>query len=127
LKAENGRSDKSFTALLSLLKYIFLEANELPDRTYGAKKILCFMRMIYERIYACPKDCILYRKDYEGLKRCLICEVDWYKKNKNKIPAKVLWYIPIISRFKHMFRNLEHAKSLMWHSDERISDYMLHL
>ena len=67
------------------------EANELSDRTYDVKKILCSTCMKYERIYACSNYCILYRKDCEGLKRCPASEVDRYKKNKNKIPAKELW------------------------------------
>jgi len=41
LKVENGWSDKSFTILLNLLKDMLPENNELPDRTYDAKKILC--------------------------------------------------------------------------------------
>jgi len=105
---------------------MFPEANELSDRTYDAKKILCSLGMNYERIYAFPSDCILYRKDYEGLDRCPVCEVDRYKKSKKKIPAKVLWYFPVIPRFKRIFMNSEHAKSLMWHSDKRICDNMLH-
>ena len=36
-----GRSDKSFMALLSLLKDMISEDNELSDRTYDAKMILC--------------------------------------------------------------------------------------
>ena len=38
------------------------EDNELPDRTYDAKKILCSIFMNYERIYANPNDCIFYKK-----------------------------------------------------------------
>ena len=40
LKAGNGWSDKSFTALLDLLKDMLPEDNELPKHTYEAKKIL---------------------------------------------------------------------------------------
>ena len=65
------------------------EAKKISDRTYDAKKVLCSMDM-NERIYAFPNDCILYRKDYKGLEKYPICEVDRYKKNKNKIPAKIL-------------------------------------
>jgi len=63
LKAENQWSDKSFTVLLSLLKDMLPEANELPDHTYNAKKILCSIGLNYERIHAYTNDCILYRKD----------------------------------------------------------------
>ena len=68
------------------------EDNELLDHTYDVKKILCSIGMNYERIHASFNDCILYKKDYEGLERCLFCEVDRQKKNKNKIPANVLWH-----------------------------------
>ena len=35
---------------------------------------------------------------------------------------KVLWYLPIIPRFKRLFANENDAKNLRWHADERISD-----
>ena len=41
LKASNGWSDKSFTALLGLLADILPEGNMLPSTTYQAKKVLC--------------------------------------------------------------------------------------
>jgi len=115
LKVRNGWSNKNFTALLNFLKDMLPKANEHSNRTYDIKKILCYMSMNYERVHACLNDCILYRKDYEDLERCSICEVDRYKKNKNKIPAKVIRYFSVISRFKHIFRNAQHAKILMWH------------
>jgi len=49
LKIGNGWSNKSFTALLSLLKDMLSEANELSDHTHDAKKILCSIGMNYKR------------------------------------------------------------------------------
>jgi len=65
LKVGNMWSDKSFIFLLKHLKDILPNENELPDRTYEAKKIMCSISMDYEKIHACPNDCILYRKEYE--------------------------------------------------------------
>ena len=45
------------------------EGNTLPTQNYDAKKILCPMGMEYKRIHACPNDCILYRKEFEDLKK----------------------------------------------------------
>ena len=42
--------------------------------------------------------------------------------DKTGIPTKVLWYIPSILRFKCLFRNEQHAKSFIWHDEERIKD-----
>ena len=41
------------------------------------------------------------------------------------MPAKVLWYIYPISRFRRLFRNATHSKNLTWHADRRINDGML--
>ena len=37
-------------------------------------------------------------------------------------PAKVLWYLPIIPRFKRLFSNVNDAKNLRWHAEERKRD-----
>ncbi|KAL6518652.1 hypothetical protein OROGR_019154 [Orobanche gracilis] len=106
LKAINGWSDKSFTELLQLMSEMLLEGNTLPKRTYDAKKVLCLMGMEYKKIHACPNDCILYRKEFEELHKCPRCGVSRYKvKNDGENteqgpPAKVLWYLPIVPRFK---------------------------
>jgi hypothetical protein len=35
--------------------------------------------IVYKRIHASPKDCILYSKDLEELKKCLRCGLSCYK------------------------------------------------
>ena len=42
------------------------------------------------------------------------------KKERNDIPAKVLWYILPIPRMKCLFQNYDHAKNLIWHEEKRI-------
>ncbi|XP_019159703.1 PREDICTED: uncharacterized protein LOC109156317 [Ipomoea nil] len=114
LKAGNGWSDKSFTALLDLINDMLLEDNGLPKSTYDAKKIMCPMGMEYEKIHACPNDCILFRNDYKELNACPICGASRYKIREHVVgkasskgpPAKVMWYLPILPRFKRMFANL---------------------
>ncbi|XP_031127651.1 uncharacterized protein LOC116029751 [Ipomoea triloba] len=130
LKVENGWSDKSFTALLEILKGMLPDDNELAKSTYDAKKILCPMGIGYKKIHVCPNDCILFRNDYKDLHACPICGASRFKTRENvagKVslkspPAKVMWYLPILSRFKRMFANPSDAKNLTWHADQKISD-----
>ncbi|XP_019164339.1 PREDICTED: uncharacterized protein LOC109160506 [Ipomoea nil] len=127
LKAKNGWSGKSFTGLLELLKDMLPGDNELPNSTYEAKKMLCPLSMDIEKIHACPNDCILYRKDYKDLNVCPKCGASRYKnkdacENKKGPPAKVLWYLPVIPRFKRMFANPREAKNLQWHAIGRKED-----
>jgi len=105
IKVRNGWTNKSFTELLELFHQILLEGNTLPTSHYEAKKILCPMGMEYRKIHDCPSDCILYKKEFEGLHKCPRCGVSRYKVKDNDgddddmnkgPPAKVLWYLPII-------------------------------
>jgi len=66
-------------------------------------------------------DCILYRKEFEGLHNCPRCGVSRYKVKddeededdmKKGPPAKVLWYLLIIPRLKHFFAKVNDAKNL---------------
>ena len=57
-----------------------------------------------------------------------LCVVSRWKKKRNSeevrdgVPTKLLWYIPAIPQFLHLFRNPEHAKNLTWHENKRIDD-----
>ncbi|KAK1626733.1 hypothetical protein QYE76_001048 [Lolium multiflorum] len=43
-------------------------------------------------------------------------------KPRKRVPAKVMWYAPIIPQLKRLFRNKEHAKLLRWHKEDDKSD-----
>ena len=116
------------------------KANELPPTTYVAKQVVCPLGLETQKIHACPNDCILYHdKEYENLDAYPVFHASWYKirrddpgdvqgdvkRPRKRIPAKVMWYAPIIPRLKHLFRNKEHAKLLRWHKEDRKVDDML--
>jgi len=93
------------------------------------------MGMEYKKIHVCPNYCILYRKDFQLLKICPRYGLSRYKlkeKYDNTIEEiekhgpsmKVMWYLPIIPRMKCLFANLNDAKNLRWHADERKCDGM---
>ena len=63
LKARSGSTDTSFSKLLELLGKMLLEDNELPITMKKAVKTLSIFGMGYEKIHACPNDCILYSKE----------------------------------------------------------------
>ncbi|XP_066162982.1 uncharacterized protein [Oryza sativa Japonica Group] len=137
-KAKNRVSDKAFGDLLKLIKNILPGGNKLPETTYEAKKIVCPLGLEVHKIHACPNDCILYRgEEYENLEACPVCKALRYKirrddpgevdgqLTKKRIPAKVMWYFPIIPRLRRLFRNKGNARMLRWHAEERQQDGML--
>ena len=125
-KAENGLSDKGFENLLKIFKKMLPRDNELPSSTYEAKKIVCPLGLEVQKIHACINDCILYRgEENENFNACPVCGALRYKirrddhgdvedepRPRKRVPAKVMWYAPIISRLKRLFQNKEHAKLL---------------
>jgi hypothetical protein len=42
-----------------------------------------------------------------------------------KVLAKVMWYFPIISCLKRLFRNKQNAKLMTWHKSDHKQDHML--
>ena len=89
-----------------------------------------------QKIYACPNDCIMYKHEYEEMHKCPMCGISLYKvkdddecggdeSTKKGPPAKMLWYLPIIPRFKRLFSNADDAKDLIWHANQRNCDGML--
>ena len=114
-KATYGVSDKGFGELLKLLKKMLPKDNELPSTTYEAKQLVCPLGLEVQKIHACPDDYILYRGDYENLDACPVCGALHYKFRKDdpgdvegehprkRVPAKVMWYSPIIPHLKRLF------------------------
>ena len=63
------------------------------------------------------------------LHQCPRCGVSRYKQKHSEFesdskgpPAKVLWYLPVVSRLKRLFSNANDAKLMRWHVDGRTTD-----
>ncbi|CAL9024418.1 unnamed protein product [Prunus brigantina] len=102
LKAKHGMSDVCFTELLILQGDLLPEGNTIPTSMYEVKKTLCALGLSYEKMHACPNDCILYRKEYEDSTNCPTCGISRWKEDKDSI--------------------LKEAKSLTWHAARKSID-----
>ena len=128
IKAKHGLSDKSLIDIISFLGELLPENNEMPLSFYEAKKTLRSLGMQYEKIHACPNDCVLYRKKISDANECPTCGESRWLKKKNcdevrvGVPSKVLWYLSPIPRLIRLYRNAEYAKNLTWHANDRIVD-----
>ncbi|XP_058741920.1 uncharacterized protein LOC131614337 [Vicia villosa] len=136
LKCLHGWSDKSFSMLLDLLRDAFPEENVLPKSYYETKKMISGLGLGYEKIHACPNDCILYRDKYVKDQVCPKCgtsrwkttnedasanKMETFEKRKN-LPAKILRWFPLKSRLQRLFMSSEVAESMRWHHDGRLND-----
>ncbi|KAL8149673.1 hypothetical protein AgCh_006621 [Apium graveolens] len=132
-KARFGVSDKAFTDLLQSIGSILPKDNLLPSNMYEAKKTLTDLGLEYIKFHACPNDCVLYRGPVlDSSSECPKCHLSRWKVGKDgqvrvNVPAKVMWYFPIILRFKRMFKTSSTAELMSWHANNRSKDgKMLH-
>uniref|UniRef100_A0A803N471 Uncharacterized protein n=1 Tax=Chenopodium quinoa TaxID=63459 RepID=A0A803N471_CHEQI len=94
-----------YTRLSSVLKLYNLKAGHgWTDTSFSA-----LLEFLYDVL---PPDNVLPK-----------CKVSRYK--FEGVPGKVLWYFPIIPRFKRMYSNPYEAKKLTWHKFGRKNDGLL--
>jgi hypothetical protein len=99
-------SREAFDGLLTVIGSLLLEDHVLPKSMYEAQKLLCALKMTYEQIHACPKGCMLFRKEYAKAKYCPKCksyrfmEVDSGDGQKRQlhIPMTILHHLLFIPR-----------------------------
>ncbi|XP_074377904.1 uncharacterized protein LOC141719426 [Apium graveolens] len=126
-KARFGISDSAFTDLLSSIGALLPKDNVLPSNAYTAKKTLSDLGLEYIKIHACPNEGILYRGVNSDFVQCPKCHISRWKLGKGgkwrlNVPAKIMWYFPIIPRFKRICKSNSTAELLTWHANQRSQD-----
>ncbi|XP_074369114.1 uncharacterized protein LOC141709517 [Apium graveolens] len=111
LKVKHGMSDSCFSDVLLLIGDLLSEDNNIPSSFSEAKKTLCALGM------GINEDETSFR----------ICKAFRWKLNKKReeqegVPAKVLWYFPLIPRIRNLFNTPQIVKDMTWHDTERQKD-----
>ncbi|XP_042477777.1 uncharacterized protein LOC122059160 [Macadamia integrifolia] len=114
-------SNKSFTMLLTLLKKALPQDNTVPNSFYGTKKLLKDLGLSYNKIDACPNDCMLYWNDASNEKSCGKCDESRYKSN-NKTPLKTLRHFPLIPKLQRLYKSSVTSLDMRWHKEGRTND-----
>ncbi|KAH0652742.1 hypothetical protein KY289_030420 [Solanum tuberosum] len=133
LKCLHGWSNESFTSLLELLKEAMPELN-IPPSYNKTKSMVKNLGHDYEKIDACPNDCMLFRNDHKDDEFCHTCGSSRYiqspevdselvpSKKEHRVSAKTLRHFPLIPRLKRQFMCSKMADSLRWHEEEHSKD-----
>ncbi|KAL6214121.1 hypothetical protein ACLB2K_013559 [Fragaria x ananassa] len=88
-KAKHVLSDACYGDFLEFIKGLLHEENLVPLTVNDAKKTLSVLGMDYEKIHACPNDCIFYRGEkYKEADVCPGCGVSRWKVGKDNIVKK---------------------------------------
>ncbi|KAK1617054.1 hypothetical protein QYE76_022571 [Lolium multiflorum] len=123
MKAKHGWTDTSVDDILEYLKYLLPVGNTCPGSLAEAKRIRCPLDLPHEKYHACINDCIIYRKEHMDKTKCPLCDVERYKKGKNKAARKVVWYFPLAPGW--FYADRKEAKLMRWHA-ERNEEVLTH-
>jgi hypothetical protein len=64
-KSQFNLSQEAFDGMLALFGDMLSEGHILPKSMYVLQKLLHALKMPYEQIHACPKGCVLFRKEHK--------------------------------------------------------------
>ncbi|XP_056687321.1 uncharacterized protein [Spinacia oleracea] len=137
LKCMNHWSIESFNMLLKLILNAFPQILDFPSSFYYSKKMIKDLGLGYEKIDACPNNCILYWGEFLEKDKCHVCGTSRWAKTKGKggitsdqgtdthkkgVPSKVMRYFPLIPRLKRIYMSPETAEDMRWHDTERLGE-----
>ncbi|PNX87156.1 hypothetical protein L195_g043242, partial [Trifolium pratense] len=119
-----------------LLRDALPEGNVLPKSYYETKKMISGLGLGYEKIHACPNDCILYWDKHINDQRCSKCGTSRWKttnqdvqangketsEKKKNLPAKILRWFPLKPRLQRLFMSSKVSESMRWHHEGRLND-----
>ncbi|XP_074342361.1 uncharacterized protein LOC141679895 [Apium graveolens] len=83
LKVKHCMSASCFSDILLLLGSLLPEGNNIPSSFNEAKKTLYALKMGYEKIHACPNNCLLYRGDLDE-ERTTCHDMTWHDTERQK-------------------------------------------
>ncbi|XP_052137356.1 uncharacterized protein LOC127755729 [Oryza glaberrima] len=136
----NGGEQDMFTRLLKDAKTkLYHGCDKFSRQIYRRivmkqKKIIRGLGLGYQKIHACPKDCVLFRGDKDNQESCDVCGSSRWITDKNgypveskgkKKPAKVLRYFPLIPRIQRLFSTEQTSGEMRWHEEGRTKDGLL--
>ena len=115
--------DKFFSMLIDLLHYALPQIQNFPSSHYQAKKLIMDLGIGYEKIHACPNDCILYWGEMKEKDSCSKYATSRWKSEtyKDKVPAKVMRFFLLIPRLRRTYMSSKISNDMRWH-DEFVKD-----
>jgi hypothetical protein len=111
-KSQYSMSRDAFDGLLTVIGSLLLDDHVMPKSMYEA------LKMTYEQIHACPKGCVLFRKEYAEAKYCPKCKSSRFmevdsgdgQKRQLDIPLTILRHLPFIPKIQHLYMTEESVK-----------------
>ena len=106
--------------MLTVIGNLLPEGHLRPKSMHESQKLLRALEMPYEQIHACPKGCVLFRKEYVEAKYYPKCKSSRFlevdsgdgQKRQLKIPVTILWHLSFIPRIQRLYMTKESMKQM---------------
>ncbi|XP_050109451.1 uncharacterized protein LOC126588404 [Malus sylvestris] len=125
-KIKFGLSNKCFDYFFGVIKRMLPKENCLPEDHKSAQKVLKGLGLGYEKIHACVNNCILFYTENKQFDKCPVCNEPRFKmtsqNRKNKIPQKVMRYLPLKPRLQRLYMSMHTLTDMRWHKEGRVND-----
>jgi hypothetical protein len=127
IKSQYNLSVACYDDYMELMHELLPPNSKIPNNFYRSRKLLEGLGMPYHKIDVCDKNCMLYYKDNKDKDKCDICGTSRYKDGSNKVPRKVLRYLPITDRLQRLYAHEGTTKLMCSHKENLASSTkMLH-
>ncbi|XP_040381108.1 uncharacterized protein LOC107304359 [Oryza brachyantha] len=121
LKSEYNMSIAHYDDTLQLIHELLPPESNLARDFYHSKKLLQGLGMTYIKIDVCYNNCMLYYKENEHKDKCDFCNTPRFEDGQNKVPRKVLRYLPIADRLQRLYAHEDTAKAMQSHKKSTTS------
>ncbi|XP_004513291.1 uncharacterized protein [Cicer arietinum] len=124
---------KGIDVVTKMLKSVCPLETCLPDNYYQATQLVSKLGLKVEKIDCCKKGCMLYYKDDNKLSECKICHSPRFIPRRTgmgkykDVPAKRIFYFPIIPRLQRLYASTEYAAEMRWHHENKKSSNVLRI
>jgi hypothetical protein len=125
IKSQYNMSIANYDAILELIHELLPGQSNMCKDFYRSKKLIEGLGMPYVKIDVCKNNCMLYYKANEQKDKCDFCGTSRYVQGPNKVPHKVLRYLPFTERLQRLYAHEETAKQMRSHS-RSTSNFMVH-
>jgi hypothetical protein len=133
MKSKYNFSNQCYNDIMKFIIDLIPAKHNMSKDLYQSKKIVASLRMDYEKIDACEKNCTLFWKEHKDDTECMHCDRFRYVNVVSedgasvtiKVAVKQLRYMPITPRLKRLYLFEEAVKQMRWHKGNMITKTLI--
>ncbi|CAJ2636394.1 unnamed protein product, partial [Trifolium pratense] len=122
---------KGIDFVAQMLKSVCQVQKCLPENCYQATQLVSKLGLKVEKIDCCKNGCMLYYKDDSKLSECKFCYAPRFIPRRTgmgkykDVPAKRMFYFPIVPRLQRLYASTESAAEMTWHHKNKNNSNIL--